>query len=40
MIVCLMVVWTVVAAALYNLFAQVVGGIEVTVVEEESVALK
>jgi hypothetical protein len=39
-IVCLMVVWTVVAAAFYNLFAQVVGGIEVTVVEEESVALK
>jgi hypothetical protein len=39
-IVCLMVVWTVVAAAFYNLFAQVFGGIEVTVVEDETVALK
>ena len=33
-----MVVCTVLAAAFYNLFSSVLGGIEVTVVEEESVA--
>jgi Transmembrane domain of unknown function (DUF3566) len=34
--VCLMVVTTVLAAAFYNLFSELIGGIEVTVVEEES----
>jgi hypothetical protein len=34
-IVCLQVVCTVLAAAFYNLFAELLGGIEVTVVEEE-----
>ena len=34
--VCLMVVLTVLAAAFYNLFAELIGGIEVTVVEEEN----
>ena len=33
--VCLMVVVTVLAAAFYNLFSELLGGIEVTVVEEE-----
>ena len=32
-----MVVCTVLAAAFYNLFSSVLGGIEVTVVEDESV---
>ena len=35
-IVCLMVVCTVLAAAFYNLFSELLGGIEVTVVEEEN----
>jgi Transmembrane domain of unknown function (DUF3566) len=39
-IVCVMVIWTVVGAAFYNLFSQIFGGVEVTVVEEESVARK
>ncbi|MGH8977564.1 MAG: DUF3566 domain-containing protein [Acidimicrobiia bacterium] len=39
-LVCLMVVSSVLAAAFYNLFASVLGGIEVTVVEEESIASK
>ena len=39
-IVCLMVVCTVLAAAFYNLFSAVLGGIEVTVVEEESIGYK
>jgi Transmembrane domain of unknown function (DUF3566) len=39
-VVCLLVVWTVVAAAFYNLFSSVLGGIEVTVVEEESIGYK
>ena len=39
-LVCLMVVWTVLAAAFYNLFASVLGGIEVMVVEEESIGYK
>jgi hypothetical protein len=34
-VVCLQVVCTVLAAAFYNLFAELLGGIEVTVVEEE-----
>ena len=34
--VCLMVVITVLAAAFYNLFSGLIGGIEVTVVEEEN----
>jgi hypothetical protein len=34
-IVCLQVVCTVLAAAFYNLFSELLGGIEVTVVEEE-----
>jgi Transmembrane domain of unknown function (DUF3566) len=34
-IVCLQVVCTVLAAAFYNLFAELLGGIEITVVEEE-----
>lgn len=33
-VVCLMTIFTVLAAALYNLFADLVGGVEVTVVEE------
>jgi hypothetical protein len=39
-IVCLLVVWTVIAAAFYNLFSGILGGIEVTVVEEESIVTK
>ena len=39
-VVSLMVVCTVLAAAFYNLFSSVLGGIEVTVVEEESVTRK
>ena len=39
-LVCLMVVWTVLAAAFYNLFASVLGGVEVVVVEEESIGYK
>jgi hypothetical protein len=38
--VCLMVVCSVLAAAFYNLFASVLGGVEVTVVEEESIGYK
>jgi hypothetical protein len=34
-IVCIQVVCTVLAAAFYNLFAELLGGIEITVVEEE-----
>jgi hypothetical protein len=34
-IVCLQVVCTVLAAAFYNLFSELLGGIEITVVEEE-----
>jgi hypothetical protein len=34
-VVCLQVVCTVLAAAFYNLFAEMLGGIEMTVVEEE-----
>ena len=34
----LQVVITVLAAAFYNLFAELFGGIEVTVVEEETIA--
>jgi Transmembrane domain of unknown function (DUF3566) len=37
-LVCIMVVITVLAAAFYNLFAELLGGIEVTVVEEENVS--
>jgi hypothetical protein len=36
-IVCLLTVLTVLAAAFYNLFADLLGGIEVTVVEQEEV---
>ena len=36
-IVCLMVVITVLAAAFYNLFSELIGGFEVTVVEHEDV---
>ena len=39
-VVSLMVVCTVLAAAFYNLFSSVLGGIEITVVEEESVTRK
>jgi hypothetical protein len=39
-LVCLMVVCSVLAAAFYNLFSGVLGGIEVTVVEEESIGNK
>jgi hypothetical protein len=39
-LVSLMVVCTVLAAACYNLFSSVLGGIEITVVEEESVTRK
>ena len=39
-VVSLMVVCTVLAAACYNLFAGVLGGIEITVVEDESVTRK
>ena len=35
-IVCLAVVMTVVAAAFYNLFSEMVGGVQITVVEDES----
>ena len=35
-IVCLLVVITVLAAALYNVFSELVGGVEITVTEEES----
>jgi len=34
-IVCLLVVITVLAAAFYNLFSELIGGLEVTVVEHE-----
>jgi hypothetical protein len=34
--VCLSVVVTVVGAAFYNLFAEIMGGIEITVVEEDA----
>jgi hypothetical protein len=37
-IVCILTVITVLAAAFYNLFAELLGGIEVTVVEQERVA--
>jgi hypothetical protein len=37
-IVCLQVVCTVLAAAFYNLFSELLGGIEITVVEEEPAA--
>jgi hypothetical protein len=37
-VVCLLVVVTLIAAAFYNLFAELLGGVEVTVVEEEHVA--
>ena len=37
-LVSIMVVVTVLAAAFYNLFAELLGGIEVTVVEEENIA--
>lgn len=36
-IVCIMTVLTVLAAAFYNLFSQLVGGVEVTVVEQEHI---
>lgn len=36
-IVCVMVVITVLAAAFYNLFSELIGGLEVTVVEHEDV---
>lgn len=36
-LVCIMVVITVLASAFYNLFAELLGGIEVTVVEEENI---
>ena len=35
-VVCLLTVMTVLAAAFYNLFSELLGGIEVTVVEQES----
>ncbi|MCZ7535599.1 MAG: DUF3566 domain-containing protein [Acidimicrobiia bacterium] len=34
-LVCIMVVTTVVGAAFYNLFSEILGGVEITVVEEE-----
>jgi hypothetical protein len=37
-IVCILTVITVLAAAFYNLFAELLGGIEITVVEQERVA--
>ena len=37
-LVCLLVVVTMLAAAFYNLFAELLGGVEVTVVEQENVA--
>jgi hypothetical protein len=37
---CLLVVWTVLGAAFYNLFAQIFGGVELTIVEEEMVVRK
>jgi hypothetical protein len=39
-VVCLLVVCTVLAAACYNLFSGVLGGIEITVVEDETVTRK
>jgi hypothetical protein len=39
-LVCLQVVCTVLAAALYNFFSSVLGGIEITVVEDESIGSK
>jgi hypothetical protein len=36
-LVCVLVVITVLAAAFYNLFSELVGGLEVTVVEHEDV---
>jgi hypothetical protein len=35
-VVCFMVVLTVLAAAFYNVFAEIIGGVEVTVSEEET----
>jgi hypothetical protein len=35
-LVCIMVVLTVVAAALYNVYSELIGGVEVTVAEEET----
>jgi hypothetical protein len=37
---CLLVVWTVLGAAFYNLFAQIFGGVELTITEDESVVRK
>ena len=37
-IVCIMTVLTVLAAAFYNLFAELLGGVEVTVVEQEEIS--
>ena len=37
-IVCLLTVMTVLAAAFYNLFSELLGGIEVTVVEQEELS--
>jgi hypothetical protein len=37
-LVCLMTVVTVLAAAFYNLFSELLGGIEVTVVEQEELS--
>jgi hypothetical protein len=37
-VVCLMTVVTVLAAAFYNLFSELLGGIEVTVVEQEELS--
>jgi hypothetical protein len=39
-LVCLQVVCTVLAAALYNFFSTVLGGIEITVVEDEAIGSK
>jgi hypothetical protein len=36
-IVCILTVMTVVAATFYNLFSELLGGIEITVVEQENV---
>jgi hypothetical protein len=37
---CLLVVWTVLGAAFYNLFSQIFGGVEMTITEEEMVVRK
>ena len=37
-VVCLLTVITVIAAAFYNLFSELLGGIEVTVVEQEELS--